>query len=488
LASPITRCKTKDNRAPFEPLADVSDSYSSDEGAGYTFAVPEVSDVEDDSSDNDSDIEETGAISVLPPKTTTPNVRGNSDNFVDLTVRDVAVVDIVDMTGAGVIDLSSPPPALDLEIGDDDIELDTTMLGKDIIDAPSDDEATSIDLEAEENGTDVSFSDSASSSNDESGHSENRLVDSMEDLEGDYISDDDLLSDGWFSHWISHEVTLLTPVPNLSDAPDWEDASSLEDPVVPAAKNVTVESVVGDEDVELEVYDMAAEADYNATSYPSTTARMAVPSILNPPASSETEDAAIPQTTMPPPPLPLAPLLVTGEEFLNTPQTFYSWPISSDREDVFNESISAVDFHKRTGGMRSSQAGEPSQRRTHVGIADIVDSSPQQSQKSSSAVPSRKRKADDISKLSAAEATWQVGPLPPDPVVIPLEMDAKPEQASVPAPPSDEPLAISTSSVRPAKKMRLRNIAERIGYAALGGATVGAAIFTTLIYTAPSFG
>lgn len=43
------------------------------------------------------------------------------------------------------------------------------------------------------------------------------------------------------------------------------------------------------------------------------------------------------------------------------------------------------------------------------------------------------------------------------------------------------------ANVRPAKRQRIRHIAERLGYAALGGVSVGAAIVTTLIYTAPTF-
>lgn len=44
-----------------------------------------------------------------------------------------------------------------------------------------------------------------------------------------------------------------------------------------------------------------------------------------------------------------------------------------------------------------------------------------------------------------------------------------------------------TVSQRPAKRQRIRDIAERVGYAALGGVTAGAMIVGTLIYTAPTF-
>ncbi len=40
---------------------------------------------------------------------------------------------------------------------------------------------------------------------------------------------------------------------------------------------------------------------------------------------------------------------------------------------------------------------------------------------------------------------------------------------------------------RPAKRARMMRVAERIGYAALGGVTAGAMIVGTLIYTAPTF-
>jgi hypothetical protein len=40
---------------------------------------------------------------------------------------------------------------------------------------------------------------------------------------------------------------------------------------------------------------------------------------------------------------------------------------------------------------------------------------------------------------------------------------------------------------RPAKKARMMRVAERLGYAALGGVTAGAAIFGALVYTAPTF-
>jgi hypothetical protein len=59
----------------------------------------------------------------------------------------------------------------------------------------------------------------------------------------------------------------------------------------------------------------------------------------------------------------------------------------------------------------------------------------------------------------------------------PLEKDG--EQASITPPQTPE---------RPAKRTRMMHVAERLGYAALGGVTAGAMIVGTLIYTAPTFG
>ncbi|KAK1780813.1 hypothetical protein QBC45DRAFT_391134 [Copromyces sp. CBS 386.78] len=48
-------------------------------------------------------------------------------------------------------------------------------------------------------------------------------------------------------------------------------------------------------------------------------------------------------------------------------------------------------------------------------------------------------------------------------------------------------LRLDDDSDRPAKRQRLRNIAERVGYVALGGIATGAMMFSALVYTAPTF-
>lgn len=57
-------------------------------------------------------------------------------------------------------------------------------------------------------------------------------------------------------------------------------------------------------------------------------------------------------------------------------------------------------------------------------------------------------------------------------------------QSSLPSPPNTPDEEANPES---RSNKRLKRIAERVGYAALGGATVGAMVLTSLIYTAPSF-
>lgn len=96
-----------------------------------------------------------------------------------------------------------------------------------------------------------------------------------------------------------------------------------------------------------------------------------------------------------------------------------------------------------------------------------------------------KRKAVDISEATSPELVWheqsavdqQSVPSSPAPVQPEIEMDLS--RLSFHNTPERGPTA-----VRPTK---MRKIAERVGYAALGGATVGAMVLTSLIYTAPNF-
>ncbi|KAK4148035.1 uncharacterized protein C8A04DRAFT_23828 [Dichotomopilus funicola] len=106
-----------------------------------------------------------------------------------------------------------------------------------------------------------------------------------------------------------------------------------------------------------------------------------------------------------------------------------------------------------------------------------------------------KRKADEISE---EQEQWAAA----EDIRVALESSLVNEedgqqQPSVPEPPvaiqeatenvEDNPKAAGPTTERPAKKKRILDVAERLGYAALGGVTAGAMIVGTLIYTAPTF-
>ena len=144
-----------------------------------------------------------------------------------------------------------------------------------------------------------------------------------------------------------------------------------------------------------------------------------------------------------------------------------------------------------------------------MGISDIVNS-PQQ-------LPNiLKRKADDISDTTQQEEQWAaketspqvmkdimdtplepVRPICTPPLSPALSSESSPERpCDMSKPSASLAQAIPTPSksipatpepARPSKKAKLLRIAERVGYAALGGVTAGAMIVGTLIYTAPTF-
>lgn len=113
-----------------------------------------------------------------------------------------------------------------------------------------------------------------------------------------------------------------------------------------------------------------------------------------------------------------------------------------------------------------------------------------------------KRKAEMISEATEADMNWaasnssrspgesqatkekDIGPSDgPSLLTSPPSPSAR-VQSDFPSP-STIPEATAKLEARPAK--RIKKIAERVGYAALGGATVGAMVLTSLIYSAPTF-
>ncbi|KUI74309.1 hypothetical protein VM1G_09817 [Cytospora mali] len=97
-----------------------------------------------------------------------------------------------------------------------------------------------------------------------------------------------------------------------------------------------------------------------------------------------------------------------------------------------------------------------------------------------------KRKAEEISEATQQELVWHDNgsSMPPVAPGTPAGQSEPKADVSLPSPPTT-PQGQDRADARPSKK--IRKIAERVGYAALGGATVGAMVFTSLIYTAPNF-
>lgn len=105
-----------------------------------------------------------------------------------------------------------------------------------------------------------------------------------------------------------------------------------------------------------------------------------------------------------------------------------------------------------------------------------------------------KRKAKEISEESPIEVRWNFSSsevkskdassaeaLPSSSHHLPRSTST---QLPLPSPPPS-PEEVASLEQRPTKK--IKKIAERVGYAALGGVSVGAMVLTSLIYTAPSF-
>lgn len=193
-----------------------------------------------------------------------------------------------------------------------------------------------------------------------------------------------------------------------------------------------------------------------------------------------------------------------------------SSPISSSGRNLFDP----IDFrpiptctpyvpHPTASPMGLSGEVHGCSRRTHVGIADIMNTAQQdaiggleqitRTETGGNGVDRKaKRKAEDISDTTDAEERWagSISKMPsPDPSI-----DEKNTHPEFPAEAVQELIkptdhdsehpttGDSQTQERPVKRARMMRVAERLGYAALGGVTAGAMIVGTLIYTAPTFG
>jgi len=188
---------------------------------------------------------------------------------------------------------------------------------------------------------------------------------------------------------------------------------------------------------------------------------------------------------------PHNPWLETGEQFLNSPPQ-ENRPMPYARSESEEAMTSAFAFHQYKMAMAAKDSGAELEgnssnlptHRTHVALVDILTGS--------------KRKAADISTLSRELIIWSSAESPQSTgeengAVKTATADAQKSVEAVDQRPTGSVQLISPPASpsqptldeqRPTKK--LRTIAERVGYAALGGAIVGAIILGSLIYTAPS--
>ncbi|ROW00786.1 hypothetical protein VMCG_06493 [Cytospora schulzeri] len=179
-------------------------------------------------------------------------------------------------------------------------------------------------------------------------------------------------------------------------------------------------------------------------------------------------------------------LLASGEDFLTSP--LHEAPAmdlgtTNEAEAPDWTPASAYELHqyKQQNQARKEQDTETWRDQMDISVAENNSKGLSFLPKDS---PKGKRKAVEISEATEQELAWHekgdsMSPTAPSSPITRSEPDV-----SLPSPPTT-PQERGHADGRPSKK--IRKIAERVGYAALGGATVGAMVFTSLIYTAPSF-
>lgn len=177
------------------------------------------------------------------------------------------------------------------------------------------------------------------------------------------------------------------------------------------------------------------------------------------------------------------PLLNSGEAFLNAP---LEGTLEMDRtatEDVdlgwTANSADELFQMKQSAQIRTDQA--PGSILYPLEVTNAAERSKEPQKDTTKG----KRKAAGISETTDQELVWHEQsaadqqPAPSSPFTAQPEIETDLSKLSFHTAPEEE-----SAAVRPAK---IRKIAERVGYAALGGATVGAMVLTSLIYTAPNF-
>ncbi|KAK3500167.1 uncharacterized protein B0T23DRAFT_435604 [Neurospora hispaniola] len=164
---------------------------------------------------------------------------------------------------------------------------------------------------------------------------------------------------------------------------------------------------------------------------------------------------------------------------------------------------------RKENRMTIMQSSPVTREYSRLAISDIMDEN--------APVGKGKRKAEAISSSTEEDLAWQAsevqkpeasGENEREEVQEVMEVDKDMEVGDLIEPSTeaatditmtveslDLPVSVVTSTVRlddddgdrPTKRQRLRNIAERVGYVALGGVATGAMMFGALVYTAPTF-
>jgi hypothetical protein len=180
-----------------------------------------------------------------------------------------------------------------------------------------------------------------------------------------------------------------------------------------------------------------------------------------------------------------------GVQHIETSSTLSIFPPPEEESDIISSDPFAA------SSPIASEEGNGGSSRTNVGIPDIIDS-----HEPTPGEGKLKRKAEEISETTDEQEQWAAKTAKaPSPAPSPAEKEQE-EQHTEPEsdpmslevlPEPQEQTAKTVSVVpshipeRPLKKARMMRVAERLGYAALGGVTAGAVIVGTLIYTAPTF-
>nr|CAD11383.1 putative protein [Neurospora crassa] len=164
---------------------------------------------------------------------------------------------------------------------------------------------------------------------------------------------------------------------------------------------------------------------------------------------------------------------------------------------------------RKENRMTIMQSSPVTREYSRLAISDIMDEN--------APVGKGKRKAEAISSSTEEDLAWQAsevqkpeasGENKREELQEVVEVDKDMEVGDLIEPSTeaataitmtveslDLPVSVVTSTVRldddggdrPTKRQRLRNIAERVGYVALGGVATGAMMFGALVYTAPTF-